>query len=122
MTVTVQVGYCSKWNLGVVKESVERKGEVTLSSKYGIWTVRKVKYEYIANSNILSLKTKPQRIRVQLDYERGEVSFYDPSDMSHLYTYKDTFKEKMFPYFSPDTDNSDISLQICPLKLSVKKL
>ena len=116
------MGDRSNWCLDVAKESVERKGKVILWPTDGLWTALKKEDKYNASSEILSLKTKPQRIRVQLDYERGEVSFYDPSDMSHLYTYKDTFKENMFPYFSPDTDNSDISLQICPLKLSVKKL
>uniref|UniRef100_A0A0E9V5W1 B30.2/SPRY domain-containing protein n=1 Tax=Anguilla anguilla TaxID=7936 RepID=A0A0E9V5W1_ANGAN len=42
----------------------------------------------------LKLKRKPQRIRVELDYDRGKVSFFDPSDMSHIYTFKGTFTEK----------------------------
>ncbi|XP_076127623.1 E3 ubiquitin-protein ligase TRIM35-like [Alosa pseudoharengus] len=119
----VQVGDRSKWNLGVAKESVERKGEAIIGPSYGFWTVRKRNDEYKAPPETLSLKTTPQRVRVQLDYERGEVSFYDPSDMSHIYTHKDTFKDKLFPYFCTETDTSE-SLQICPLKVSltVKKL
>ncbi|KAG5274027.1 hypothetical protein AALO_G00158370 [Alosa alosa] len=109
----VQVGDRSRWTLGVAKETVERKGETSLSPSYGFWILRKTNDEYKAPSKTLSLKT-PQRVRVQLDYERGEVSFYDPSNMSHIYTYKDTFKDKLFPYFSTGDDTSEESLQICP--------
>uniref|UniRef100_A0A0E9QY42 B30.2/SPRY domain-containing protein n=1 Tax=Anguilla anguilla TaxID=7936 RepID=A0A0E9QY42_ANGAN len=45
----------------------------------------------------LALKRKPQRIRVELDYDRGEVSFFDSSDMSHIYTFKGKFTEKILP-------------------------
>ncbi|KAI3371959.1 hypothetical protein L3Q82_006830 [Scortum barcoo] len=48
----------------------------------------------------VKVKKSLQRIRVQLDYDRGDVSFYDPEDMTHIYTYRDTFTEKLFPYFS----------------------
>uniref|UniRef100_A0A671U8V0 Uncharacterized protein n=1 Tax=Sparus aurata TaxID=8175 RepID=A0A671U8V0_SPAAU len=78
----VEVGDHPDWTVGLAKESVDRKGERFASAKHGIWC--------------LSL----QRIRVQLDYDRGEVSFYDPEDMTHIYTYRDTFTEKLFPYFS----------------------
>ncbi|XP_076127622.1 E3 ubiquitin-protein ligase TRIM35-like isoform X2 [Alosa pseudoharengus] len=116
----VQVGDRSKWSLGVAKESVERKGETRLNPKYGFWAVKKTNDEYRAPPETLSLKAKPQRVRVQLDYERGEVSFYDPCDMSHIYTYKDSFKDKLFPFFCTETDTSEESLQICPLKVSLK--
>ncbi|XP_041966896.1 LOW QUALITY PROTEIN: E3 ubiquitin-protein ligase TRIM35-like [Alosa sapidissima] len=117
----VQVGDRRKWTLGVAKETVERKGETSLGPSYGFWTVKKSSDKYKAGSKTLSLETKPQRVRVQLDYERGEVSFYDPSDMSHIYTYKDTFKDKLFPYFGTGSDDtSEESLQICPFKVSLK--
>ncbi|XP_076127624.1 E3 ubiquitin-protein ligase TRIM35-like [Alosa pseudoharengus] len=118
----VQVGDRSRWSLGVAKESVERKGETCYGPAYGFWTVRKINDEYKATSQTLSLKAKPQRVRVQLDYERGELSFYDPSDMSHIYTYKDTFKDKLFPFFCTGGDKSETSIQICPLKVTVKIL
>ncbi|CAL8404903.1 unnamed protein product [Boreogadus saida] len=48
----------------------------------------------------LTLKRTPERIRVQLDYDGGEVSFYDPEDMTLIYTYQHTFTDSLFPYFS----------------------
>ncbi|XP_036401319.1 zinc-binding protein A33-like [Megalops cyprinoides] len=120
----VEVGNKPEWDVGVAKGSINRKGKITCSPEDGFWViVLRNGDEYIASGGTrLTLKRKPQRIRVQLDYDRGEVSFYDPSDMSHIYTFKDTFTERLFPYFSPyvnkDGSNPGV-LQIYPVKASV---
>ena len=58
---------------------------------------------------------------IQLDYDRGEVSFYNPEDMTHIYTHRDTFTEKLFPYFGTgnagDTKAADI--RICQTDISL---
>uniref|UniRef100_A0A3Q2P626 B30.2/SPRY domain-containing protein n=1 Tax=Fundulus heteroclitus TaxID=8078 RepID=A0A3Q2P626_FUNHE len=95
----VEVGDHPRWNIGYVKESVERKGELYASPKYGIWCLfhRDGKYTNGAGKT-LTVKKNLQKIRVQLDYDRGEVSFYDSEDMSHICTHRDTFTKKLFPY------------------------
>ncbi|XP_035261838.1 tripartite motif-containing protein 35-like [Anguilla anguilla] len=120
----VKVGNQPVWDIGVVKESISRKGDITASPKRGFWVLMlRDGDEYSASgSTALTLKRKPQSIRVQLDYDMGEVSFFDSSDMSLIYTFKDTFTERVFPYFSPclKGDKNEGPLQICPLKISVK--
>ncbi|XP_036377995.1 zinc-binding protein A33-like [Megalops cyprinoides] len=120
----VEVGNNPEWDVGVAKESINRKGKITYSPGRGFWViVLRNGDEYIAGGGTpLTLKRKPQRIRVQLDYDRGEVSFYDSSDMSHIYTFKDTFTERLFPYFNPGVNNDGSNpgaLQICPVKVSI---
>ncbi|XP_036388096.1 tripartite motif-containing protein 35-like isoform X2 [Megalops cyprinoides] len=124
-TWEVKVGNKPEWSVGVAKESIKRKGETACSPVGGFWIVAlwngNVYEAYTSPPTRLTLRRKPQRIRVQLDYGRGEVSFHDPSDMSHIYTFKDTFAGKLFPYFSPGVNN-DVNpgaLQICPVKVSV---
>ncbi|XP_034547624.1 nuclear factor 7, brain-like [Notolabrus celidotus] len=97
----VEVGDHPEWNVGLAKESVDRKGNILMSPEYGFWclTHRSGKYRDVVGKT-LTVKKSRQRIRVQLDYDRGEVSFYDPEDMTHIYTYRDTFTERVFPYFS----------------------
>ncbi|KAJ4920735.1 hypothetical protein JOQ06_022441 [Pogonophryne albipinna] len=55
-----------------------------------------------------------QRIRVQLDYDRGEVSFYDPEHMTPICSHRDTFTEKLFPLFgigeAGDAKTADIKI------------
>uniref|UniRef100_A0A3Q2CAN1 B30.2/SPRY domain-containing protein n=1 Tax=Cyprinodon variegatus TaxID=28743 RepID=A0A3Q2CAN1_CYPVA len=111
----VEVGDHPRWSIGLVKESVDRKGERYSSPTSGIWRLRHGdgKYSDVVGQT-LKVKKSLQRIRVQLDYDRGEVSFYDPEDMSHIYTHRDTFTEKLFPYFSigesADAETSDIKI------------
>ncbi|XP_036000024.1 nuclear factor 7, brain-like [Fundulus heteroclitus] len=117
----VEVGDHPGWFIGYVKESVDRKGEASTSPEDGIWCLvhRDGKYTNGAGQT-LTVKKNLQKIRVQLDYDRGEVSFYDPEDMSHIYTYEDTFTEKLFPYFNvgkaADAKTSD--LKICQTDIS----
>ncbi len=50
----------------------------------------------------LSLRVKPQRVGVFVDYEEGLVSFYDVESCSHIYSLTaQSFTKKMYPLFSP---------------------
>ncbi|XP_024131613.1 nuclear factor 7, ovary-like [Oryzias melastigma] len=113
----VEVGDHPVWIVGVVKESVNRKGEGSASPEDGIWCLLHDNGEYTNGDDQTVTVTKSlQKIRVQLDYDRGEVSFYNPEDMTHIYTHKDTFTEKLFPLFSvgESGDAKTSELQICP--------
>uniref|UniRef100_A0A3Q3QR35 Bloodthirsty-related gene family, member 1 n=1 Tax=Monopterus albus TaxID=43700 RepID=A0A3Q3QR35_MONAL len=102
----VTVGSKTYWDLGVVKESVNRKGMITSKPKNGFWTVRlRNGDEYRAlesPSILLSLKEKPQTVGVFTDYEEGTVSFFDVENESHIYTFTGClFSERIFPFLSP---------------------
>uniref|UniRef100_A0A8C7UFF6 Zinc-binding protein A33-like n=1 Tax=Oncorhynchus mykiss TaxID=8022 RepID=A0A8C7UFF6_ONCMY len=117
----VEVGDHPDWNLGVAKESVDRKGDVYISPKYGFWAILQRSGKYInGKGETVLLKKKPQRIRVQLDYDQGEVSFYDSKDMTLIYTHKDTFTETLYPYFSIGSagDAKSTGVQICQSEVS----
>ncbi|KAJ8261638.1 hypothetical protein GJAV_G00156580 [Gymnothorax javanicus] len=119
----VKVGNKTAWDVGVMKESSNRKGTITCSPEGGFWVLMLREGEDYSAAGVtdLKLKRKPLSIRVQLDYDRGEVSFFNSSDMSLIYTFKDTFTERVFPFFSPDLkgDGNDEPLQICLVKVSV---
>uniref|UniRef100_W5K8H0 Bloodthirsty-related gene family, member 2 n=1 Tax=Astyanax mexicanus TaxID=7994 RepID=W5K8H0_ASTMX len=102
----VQVRGKTKWDLGVVRESVNRKGQITLNPQNGFWTVwLRNGNEYKALSGpsvLLSLREKLQKVGVFVDYEEGLVSFYDVEARSHIYSFTgQSFTEKLYPYFSP---------------------
>nr|XP_015830354.2 E3 ubiquitin-protein ligase TRIM39 [Nothobranchius furzeri]XP_054603419.1 E3 ubiquitin-protein ligase TRIM39 [Nothobranchius furzeri]XP_054603420.1 E3 ubiquitin-protein ligase TRIM39 [Nothobranchius furzeri] len=102
----VAVGKKTFWDLGVVKESVNRKGMITTKPENGYWTVRlRNGNEYRAldsPSVLLSLREMPQTVGVFTDYEERTVSFFDVEARSHIYTFSGClFSEKIFPFFSP---------------------
>nr|XP_033481926.1 nuclear factor 7, brain-like [Epinephelus lanceolatus] len=111
----VEVGDSTQWGLGVLAESVQGRGH--MRSK--LWGIRIFNGEYSAwsppdLSTDLQLKKKLQRIRVNLDWNRGKLSFSDPDTNTHIHTFTHTFTERLFPYVS--TGNK---LKILPLKVCV---
>ncbi|KAL7392104.1 hypothetical protein ABVT39_019567 [Epinephelus coioides] len=118
----VEVGDHPRWNIGLAKESVDRKGEAKATPEDGIWCLLKQSGKYTnGDGKTVTVKKSLQRIRVQLDYDRGEVSFYDPEDMTHIFTHRDTFTEKLFPYFcvvnAGDAKTADIKM--CQSEISL---
>uniref|UniRef100_A0A672Y3U3 Uncharacterized protein n=1 Tax=Sphaeramia orbicularis TaxID=375764 RepID=A0A672Y3U3_9TELE len=96
----VEVGDHLRWTLGLVKESVNRKGELLASPEYGIWCLKHNSGKYTNGlGQTMKVQTSPQRVRVELDYNRGQVSFYNAEDKTQIYTHRDTFTEKLYPYF-----------------------
>ncbi|XP_037622143.1 nuclear factor 7, brain-like [Sebastes umbrosus] len=116
----VEVGDHPNWLVGLAKESAERKGEAGASPKYGIWCLfhHCGKYTDVVGKTV-GVKKSLQRIRVQLDYDRGEVSFYDLEDMTHIYTHRDTFTEKLFPWFNIGSagDAKTVDIKICQTEI-----
>uniref|UniRef100_A0A3B5LGA5 B30.2/SPRY domain-containing protein n=1 Tax=Xiphophorus couchianus TaxID=32473 RepID=A0A3B5LGA5_9TELE len=77
----VQVKGKTDWTLGVARESVDRKGNITLCPQNGFWTVglrNGNSYKAAAGPSVwLFLYPGPQKVGVFVDYEEGLVSFYD---------------------------------------------
>ncbi|XP_041926867.1 E3 ubiquitin-protein ligase TRIM35-like [Alosa sapidissima] len=116
----VEVGENTWWVLGVMTESLQRKGDYT--SKNGRWFVSYTNGEYSVcaapqPSTLLTVQQKLQRIRVQLDWDRGELSFSDPDNNTHLHTLTHTFTERVFPYIGIGCKLSP--LRILPLPFSL---
>uniref|UniRef100_A0A3Q3X4T0 Uncharacterized protein n=1 Tax=Mola mola TaxID=94237 RepID=A0A3Q3X4T0_MOLML len=100
----VIVGENASWIVGVCKESVVRKRKFTISTNRGVWCIGLHKGVYTAftpERTELQVQQRPERIRIKLDIDKGEVSFWDGEAAKHLVTLKQNFDEKIFPFFGP---------------------
>nr|XP_025973168.1 E3 ubiquitin-protein ligase TRIM7-like [Dromaius novaehollandiae] len=109
----LEVGDGDSWAVGVAVESVRRKESLTLAMG-GIWALRRDwdrGYSALTMPPIpLVLEEEPRRIRVHLDYEAGEVTFYNLENMTQIFQFKASFTEKVFPYFWLWSEGSYIQL------------
>lgn len=101
----VEVGDKIEWNLGVVRQSINRKGKFTVCPANGFWTLSlKAGGQYIANTTPttpLALEQRPRKVGVFVDYPEGRVSFYCAESGVHIHTFTDTFTDRLSPFFSP---------------------
>ncbi|XP_008566080.1 PREDICTED: butyrophilin subfamily 2 member A2-like [Galeopterus variegatus] len=112
----VEVENVMMWTVGVCRDGVERKGQALLVPQNGFWTLEMFGNQYRALSSpdrILPLKERLGRVGVFLDYEAGDVSFYNMRDRSHIYTCpRSVFSGPLRPFFRLGSDDSP--LFICP--------
>ncbi|KAM7141597.1 LOW QUALITY PROTEIN: tripartite motif-containing protein 60-like [Molossus nigricans] len=94
--------------LGVCKESFSQNTLIAPSPSNGCWQ------HQLCTSTYGPLDIGLLQIGIFLDYELGEVSFYNLKNSSNLCRFTAQFTEKMVPYFC--CVNSSRSLQICIMR------
>ncbi|XP_052000252.1 zinc-binding protein A33-like [Xyrauchen texanus] len=118
----VHVADNPKWILGVCKESVVRKRKFTVTTTAGVWTIGLSKGVYNALTTprtVLNVERRPETIRIKLNIEKGEVSFWDTGNNKHLCTFTDKFSGKLFPIFGPGLHHTPLT--ILPAKVTIHK-
>ncbi|KAL0176410.1 hypothetical protein M9458_028740, partial [Cirrhinus mrigala] len=124
----VEVGDNTTWALGVISESAIQTRDNLPS--FGLWRLGFHNGTYGQGRSgefltPLAVKQKAQRVRVRLDWDEGQVSFFNPLTDMHLHTFKHTFTEKVFPYFCnvcPSQALQILPVEIAPAGLEVHKL
>ncbi|KAI5609973.1 E3 ubiquitin-protein ligase TRIM39 isoform X1 [Silurus asotus] len=99
----VNVPAKGSWRLGVAAASAQRKGRFNVAPGSGYWTI-------CSRSETLRACTDPptklpnsvplQVVGVYVDYEEGQVSFYNAKSRFHMYTFTQTFRDVLFPVFA----------------------
>ncbi|XP_056437786.1 uncharacterized protein LOC130374834 [Gadus chalcogrammus] len=101
----VQVKDKTGWFVGVVRESIVRKGLTRWTPETGYWTLYYDQdgLEFSDNPSVrLPLRAELQKVGVFVDYDEGLVSFYDVEARVHLYSATGcTFSEPLYPFLYP---------------------
>uniref|UniRef100_A0A8C8S9W0 TRI27 protein n=1 Tax=Pelusios castaneus TaxID=367368 RepID=A0A8C8S9W0_9SAUR len=86
----VEVGGWQCWGVGVARESVQRKREISYSPEEGIWAVWRWGDQFWALTSpktLLPQSRVPSRIRVCLDCDWGQVTFFRAGDEAPIFTF-----------------------------------
>ncbi|XP_073704487.1 zinc-binding protein A33-like [Garra rufa] len=102
----VEVKGNSYWILGLTTASNQRKGREFFDTN--VWSVQ---YGLFERSGF-PVKQDLECVSVDLDYDRGMVSFFDAVTNTHLHTFTTTFTDTVFPFFEAAS-----SLRILPYKI-----
>ncbi|MGH0131499.1 UNVERIFIED_CONTAM: hypothetical protein FKN15_051539 [Acipenser sinensis] len=113
----VEVGYGRYWRLGVTRESAQRKGKFTMNPKGGYWALELLEEDQFSAladpSTPIPLILKPRKVGVFLDYEEGQVSFFNVETRSHICTFTDSFTERLYPFFSTWDTRTELIILPC---------
>ncbi|NXK98594.1 TRI27 protein, partial [Formicarius rufipectus] len=104
----VSVGRRRSWALGIARESVTRKGPLTLCPKNGFWVIGLADgrdyWAYTDPWTHLSLRGELCYIGIFLDIPAKKVTFYNACNDSVLYTFSiadgSNQEGKLIPFFS----------------------
>ncbi|XP_030641272.1 tripartite motif-containing protein 35-like [Chanos chanos] len=116
----VDVGDSTLWDMGVGTGSIPRGGKLLYNTGFWCVCLNDGEYKSKASGELftpLTVNHKLQRIRVELDWDRGKLSFSDPLNNTHICTFRHTFTERIFPYFATACKLSP--LRVLPVKCCV---
>ncbi|XP_060035134.1 tripartite motif-containing protein 75-like [Erinaceus europaeus] len=110
----VQVNDKPSWAIGLYSHSPSSRGQQQpRSGKNRRWFIHLQDGDYLAvgaRPVLLALGENPRRIGVYLDWELGQISFYNLNDNSHLHSFQETFSHSLKPYFCVGPDLIPLSL------------
>ncbi|XP_010225259.1 PREDICTED: butyrophilin subfamily 3 member A1-like [Tinamus guttatus] len=114
----VEVEQSNDWDLGVASKSIQKKGIINLSVKEGFWVMGSSLKDYWARTDPWTrvlVQRKPKKIGVYLSCEEKLLTFFNVTDMSVMFTFKDcAFSEEVYPFFKNSQKES--TMRICSVK------
>lgn len=96
-----KVGLKESWGVGLASETVkQQQGNVPLTPSNGFWFLSSEKLKVDTEFRFF-VHVTPEILGVYLDYDKGEVSFYNIKEQSHIATLATKFTGEVFPFFLP---------------------
>ncbi|KAF1603054.1 E3 ubiquitin-protein ligase TRIM7, partial [Eudyptes chrysolophus] len=101
----VEVTPKGSWAVGVARESLKRREETAVSPEMELWSMGLCEGQFWALTSLERIPLYqiqvPRRVRVSLDYEKGQVAFFDADKRALIFTFPAaSFKgESIHPWF-----------------------
>ncbi|XP_074478910.1 uncharacterized protein LOC141760201 isoform X2 [Sebastes fasciatus] len=92
------------WRVGLTTAGSKRQGRFPMTPKQGYWTLWRSTNQFYACTKPetpLPIGLMPRHMGIYLDYEEGQISFYNAETKSHIYTFTGNFRGKLYPLFAP---------------------
>ncbi|KAF1538570.1 Butyrophilin subfamily 1 member A1, partial [Eudyptula albosignata] len=112
----VEVTSKGSWAVGVARESLKRREETAVSPEMELWSMGLCEGQFWALTSLERIPLYqiqvPRRVRVSLDYEKGQVAFFDADKRALIFTFPAaSFKgESIHPWFLVWSEGSQITL------------
>ncbi|XP_028332365.1 E3 ubiquitin-protein ligase TRIM21-like [Gouania willdenowi] len=100
----VYVGRKTEWCLGVATASIQRRGVLARSPRSGLWAIwfLEDRFENYSCPNVPVHLGKVERVGVFVDYDAGQIDFFDVTADVTICSFPDCcFEEELYPYFNP---------------------
>ncbi|KAG8505800.1 LOW QUALITY PROTEIN: Butyrophilin subfamily 3 member A3, partial [Galemys pyrenaicus] len=109
------------WGVGVWRKDEKTRYKYPCPS-YGFWVVGRYNnfQAFTRPRTPLHLRQVPHRVGVFLDYAQGDVSFYNMTNGSHIFSFPpESFSGTLLPYFV--CFSKEVSMTLCPLEAGPQK-
>nr|XP_029136054.1 putative leucine-rich repeat-containing protein DDB_G0290503 isoform X1 [Labrus bergylta] len=107
------------YQLGMASESAQRRGTIQFRPANGYWTIvlnKQGLYRAVYSTSVsLPVHTQVQTIGILLEYSKGQISFYDVSARSLMYSFVgQNFTDKIYPFinFCVEDSKSPVLVQL----------
>ncbi|XP_055967030.1 tripartite motif-containing protein 75-like [Sorex fumeus] len=111
----VQVGAKPEWAMGVCSVPASAQAPRPFPAPKRCWTLQLLDGNYLAvgaGAVPLALRDQPGAISVYLDWELGQLSFYNAANRCHLHSFTEPFAQELKPYFSVGNDCAPLSVGV----------
>uniref|UniRef100_A0A673VWS5 Butyrophilin subfamily 1 member A1-like n=3 Tax=Salmo trutta TaxID=8032 RepID=A0A673VWS5_SALTR len=112
----VDLGKKSQWSVGIAQET-EGRDNIQMYPENGFWSICYKDKELKTverSSTFLPIELKPEKMGVLVDYEGGQITFFNVEKKCHIHSFCGMFTKKLYPFFGPLIDCKE-ELKISPV-------
>uniref|UniRef100_A0A4W5P971 Ig-like domain-containing protein n=1 Tax=Hucho hucho TaxID=62062 RepID=A0A4W5P971_9TELE len=105
-----------QWSVGIAQDT-EKRDNIQMYPENGFWSICYKDGELKTveqSSTFLPIELKPEKLGVFVDYEGGQITFFNVEKKCHIHSFNGMFSKKLYPFFGPLIDCKE-ELKISPM-------